>query len=111
MSLRHVLHAALVGWVLVAGAVGFQSAWAREPTIVDVDYYDCSGKVNTFEVHPWDHTRFINCDHGRAHDKSCGECSKDPVTCPEGYLIFDYCLQQCETANTANKTTCDAHKP
>jgi len=77
---------------------------SRVAVIPDVNYYDCSQKESGLEVHPWDCTRFIHCDNGRAHDKSCAECHVDKITCPDGWLVFDFGAQECEWADKANAT-------
>lgn len=108
MEFRQTILSGLSAMILLS-ALG--RADAREPVIPDVDYYDCSGdKLNTLHVHPWDCTRFIHCDNGRAHDKSCAVCHVDAKTCPTGWLVFDYKQQQCDWADKA-EANCAVKEP
>ncbi|OXA59917.1 uncharacterized protein LOC110843763 [Folsomia candida] len=98
MSFKIVLVLAIIGIARIDAKAG---TLGRDGVISDVDYYDCLDKPNGHEIHPWDCTRFIHCDNGRAHDKSCSRCNVDPVTCPEGWLHFDYEEDKCEYADVA----------
>lgn len=80
----------------------------RRPNYPDVTYYDCEGRHDTMEPHPYDCTRFIKCDNGRAHDMACPACHVDLVYCPHGYLHWDNANQIC---NWGNVTVCSSHPP
>lgn len=58
----------------------------------DVDYYDCTGRHGTRETHPFDATRFIACENGRANDMACPDCPE----CEGGHQRFDLPTQTCE---------------
>jgi hypothetical protein len=78
------------------------------PNYPDVDYYDCTGRHETMETHPFDCTRFMKCDNGRAHDMACPKCHTHPSSCPNGYLIWDNPNQIC---NWGDQTECSAPPP
>lgn len=68
----------------------------REPVIPDIDYYDCSEKPNGVYRHPFDCTRFIECDNGRAHDRSCESCDPaDPRSAGKEFMVFDLDNERC----------------
>jgi len=101
MGIKTILLLVAVGIASINAKATKLDKHRRDPVIPDIDYYDCSGRVDTLEIHPWDCTRFIHCDNGRAHDKSCAECHVDPTTCPTGWLHWDPSVIRCEWADVA----------
>lgn len=68
----------------------------REPVIPDIDYYDCSEKPDGMYRHPFDCTRFIVCDNGRAHDRACESCDPaDARSAGKEFMVFDLDNERC----------------
>ncbi|WP_328315534.1 carbohydrate-binding module family 14 protein [Streptomyces sp. NBC_00388] len=76
-------------------------ATTSRPTYPDVTYYDCSGRHETAETHPFDSTRYIVCTNGKANDTPCPD--SDPADPAHPYQVFDtgrlVCVQPNDTSS------------
>ncbi|MGW6714425.1 carbohydrate-binding module family 14 protein [Streptomyces globisporus] len=73
------------------------TAGTSRPTYLDVTYYDCIGRHETRETHPFDATRYIVCTNGRAHDTPCPDSDlADPA---HPYQVFEPAMGACVQPN------------
>jgi len=100
-----IIMLSLVG--MAFGSFGERSSMLEvstsRPGVTDSGLLDCNQLPNgSHNVHPYDCTRFIQCDNGRAQDMPCPDCPiADPQCLGRPYTEFDGSAPSCVWPNVS----------